>query len=237
MTRSASSKTARASGSREARSRPMFTYWLPCPGKRKASFPAAGPLPRKIPCDARAVRAFGASGLERLLRLSQLLEKLLADPKSIDEPLARGKDVCPGARGGGNEPFLHPRHEGVEIAPEGCRRVRAEGRDAAEGGLLGSSRLRGDGGGNGRGNGNGDLVASFRRQHPRNVLLEDEVEVRPAETVGRDAAAPGRPVLRLPVARARGRGGRGSSRNRCSGSASRRSAWAGASSRGRHRPP
>ena len=39
----------------------MFTYWLPCPVKRNAILPGAGPLPRKTPWAWKAFQVEGAS--------------------------------------------------------------------------------------------------------------------------------------------------------------------------------
>ena len=62
ITRSASSKVSRTTGSLLRRARSMLTYCEPWPVYRKASF-GAGPLPRKIPCarSARQTAAFPPS--------------------------------------------------------------------------------------------------------------------------------------------------------------------------------
>ncbi len=84
ITRSASWKTSATIGVARARSRPMFTCWLPWPGKRKAILPVGPlPLPRKMPCDSIA---FHVCGLSRFITFSAFCRRDNSSswsPKSI----------------------------------------------------------------------------------------------------------------------------------------------------------
>ena len=198
MTRSASAKTSRHDRARRAASsRPMLTYWLPWPGKRKAILPGGGPLPRKMPC---ACKRLPGRGLVR--RRAPSAPSAAARParpgRRSRSPAARGAAdvgrVGRRRRAASSRParWLQRRRPAGPAAPPTV--ARAERQDAAQRRLAGwrrcapcDSPLL------------APLVASSagpRRRmlrlrcvsSARDVLLEHDVEVRAAEAVGADAA-------------------------------------------------
>ena len=202
----------------------MFTYWLPWPGKRKASLSGGGPEPRKIPCEARACERLGGLGGDRLLRLAELLEELLARSE-VDRRAARARRgrrrparrraaaKPPSTRARSASRFVDQRRERSLRRPcdAARRRLRSRCRRGRED-RRGLRRRR-----------DRDLKRRLlRRQRSREVLLENDVEVGPAEAVGRDAGAPAARRRPSSTRRGRGSGRTASPRSRCSGSASRR---------------
>ncbi len=104
ITLSPSAKTSATTGSAAASSRPMLAYWLPWPGKRKATLPGLGPLPRKTPC---ACRAFQAAALSKPAALRALCRRSISsscEPKSITRRSTAVRSAAAGGVLGGIQP-------------------------------------------------------------------------------------------------------------------------------------
>ena len=102
MTRSASAKTAAATGSGPASSRPMLTYWLPWPGKRKASLAGGGPASRgRSPALEAPSRASGVSEASAFSALPSLSSSSSRVAEVDHQPLGRGEEGGVGRGGRG----------------------------------------------------------------------------------------------------------------------------------------
>ena len=110
MTASASRKVSATTGSSWASSRPMLVYWLPWPGKRKATLPGRGDpaptalLPRKMPCALNAFHAWGLSKPAALRALASLSCNSPWSPKSITKRSGWFNSAWLGASIGGVQP-------------------------------------------------------------------------------------------------------------------------------------
>ncbi len=101
MMASASSSVALTVGEKAASSRPMLMYWLPWPGKRKASLPGWGPRPRKMPCASIAFHACGVSSPMTLRAFCSRSTSSAWSPKSMtSRSLARMSTALGSSKGG-----------------------------------------------------------------------------------------------------------------------------------------
>ena len=217
----------------------MFTYWLPWPVKRKATLPAAGPLPRKTPWAWKAFQVAGASVASAFCAFFSRSTSSLLVPVVDGDPLAAprgppGPAPPPAARwpswassSRASTFFLSPStdrradHGDVRAGAAWPAEARRPAPPVAKGAADRDLRR-----------------AVLLREGARHVLLEDDVEVRPAEAVGGHPAAPWRAVAPASTRRSSwfaAKGARGEVDARVGLLA--RSASAAAPSRGRRRPP
>jgi hypothetical protein len=184
-------------------------------GEEEGDLAGGAPAPPEDALRLEGPPGGGSVGGEGLLRLLQALDELLP-VLVVDRDALAGREIGRGRHGDGRHvAVLHPGQHAVDRLAQAVHGLRPEHEQAAQ---------RRPARGVGRrhrppaGRRDRDLDGPLPlRERARDVLLEHDVEVRPPEAVGRDAAAPRRPVEPSSTRAARGSGRTGSRRSRSRG--------------------